>query len=596
MRTRSGRRRWQALAIRLLLLTALVSFFDFAFAQAPPPASESDLARAKELFFQGNELRKAGNWAGALELYLQSRELAPSVPNTQNAAVCLSELGRYDEALEMYERLLAEFRDELDPENKKIIAEETARLRAKTGSVDVSSNVGGQLVIDGRPRGKLPLVAPVRVLPGTRSVRVIKSGYAPFSRDVPVTVGQTVRVDAALELLENAGLVKVDSVDLAGAEIYIDGARVGRAPWEGMLQPGEHWAVIRKGDFGTAPLRVTVVAGQTAKLAPALGALGPELQIATQPTSARLRIGDVDVGTGSWTGRLPIGSIRVSATDEGYLAMKEQLTITADGPRQRELVLPIDDAHPRWRHTERYVWVELFGGPGIAPTVSSDAEASCEQPRFACSDTSLGLGFVVGARGGFEFPFRLSIEVAGGYARLGQSLSRTLAGMHEGQAITFSLDDEITIGGALAAAGLGYRLPVAEPFELSAHVLVGAFIATHQHRIDASVSNGATTIPAVVDQSGTRSTSPNLFVMPELRAGLRFGNVSIAATFGATVFALDGPDSEHGALGVDESTCPRDDPGSLNCIVRRGDVAKEKPSGTFVTFVPGLSVGYAFPL
>jgi tetratricopeptide (TPR) repeat protein len=76
-------------------------------------ASDSALEQAKALFHKGNLLRKTGDCQRALELYLQSRALVPSVPNTLNAAFCLNQLGRFDEALETYETALLEFESEL---------------------------------------------------------------------------------------------------------------------------------------------------------------------------------------------------------------------------------------------------------------------------------------------------------------------------------------------------------------------------------------------------------------------------------------------------------------------------------------------------
>ena len=88
-------------------------------------------------------MRKLGDTERALELYLKSRAVAPSVPNTLNAAVCLRELGRFDEALELYEDLVTKFRDEITAEERTNIAAEMTSLRTKVGSIDVQANVDG---------------------------------------------------------------------------------------------------------------------------------------------------------------------------------------------------------------------------------------------------------------------------------------------------------------------------------------------------------------------------------------------------------------------------------------------------------------------
>ena len=91
---------------------------------SPSPPSDEELAaeRAKVLFLQGNELRRAGDHEGALVLYEKSRSLVPRVPNSLNAAYCLDQLGRFDEALERYEELLTTFRNDLTDQDRAEIA------------------------------------------------------------------------------------------------------------------------------------------------------------------------------------------------------------------------------------------------------------------------------------------------------------------------------------------------------------------------------------------------------------------------------------------------------------------------------------------
>src|SRR6185503_18456536 len=99
---------------RVIALLVLATRSGFASAPDEPAGSAPALSRdesqrleqAKELFRQGNELRKVGDFQRALDFYRRSRRLVPSVPNTLNAAFCLQQLGRYDEALQLYENLL----------------------------------------------------------------------------------------------------------------------------------------------------------------------------------------------------------------------------------------------------------------------------------------------------------------------------------------------------------------------------------------------------------------------------------------------------------------------------------------------------------
>jgi hypothetical protein len=185
----------------------------FGLALAPPPARAQDprprpegsadrRARAREEFRKGYALLNAGDCEHAIDFFLRSRAEEPSGPNTRNAAVCLDRLGRYDEALEMYEELLLSFPEDLDDRDRAIIGPAMAALRRKVGGLDVSANVDGLVVVDARPRGALPLRAPMRILAGRHVVRILKDGYATFEAAVTVAVGETVTLDARLEPLE----------------------------------------------------------------------------------------------------------------------------------------------------------------------------------------------------------------------------------------------------------------------------------------------------------------------------------------------------------------------------------------------------------
>jgi tetratricopeptide (TPR) repeat protein len=167
---------------------------------APPEgAAEGKIARAKDLFDKGYALLKAGDCERALGLFKRSLDEVPSSSSTMNAAYCLNDLKRADEALELYEDLLTTYGAELSDADKTVIEAAVAALRKKVGSIELSANVdGGQVIIDGRARGKLPLDAPVRVTEGEHTVRIRQDGYELFERKVHVAAGAAIAVDAWL--------------------------------------------------------------------------------------------------------------------------------------------------------------------------------------------------------------------------------------------------------------------------------------------------------------------------------------------------------------------------------------------------------------
>src|SRR6185436_14514700 len=95
------------------VLCALLAVDEVALADPKaPPADEARVdpkAEALEHFDKGNTLFKSGALAAALAEFLESRRLYPTRSATSNAALCLSQLQRFDEALDLYEALLKDF-------------------------------------------------------------------------------------------------------------------------------------------------------------------------------------------------------------------------------------------------------------------------------------------------------------------------------------------------------------------------------------------------------------------------------------------------------------------------------------------------------
>src|SRR5262249_38279162 len=160
------------------------------------------LDQAKALFREGVALLQADDAEHALDRFVRSRALVPSGRNTVNAAICLDRLGRYDEALDLFEETLTPHLSDLAQAAPPTIAPALASLRKNVGSLQTSTNVeGAAVLVDGRARGRLPLTSPLRVNAGLRRVRVIKDGYEPYEGSVEVQAGGTRSVEAKLKVL-----------------------------------------------------------------------------------------------------------------------------------------------------------------------------------------------------------------------------------------------------------------------------------------------------------------------------------------------------------------------------------------------------------
>jgi len=123
-------------------------------ASAPKKVTSNDKTLALGRYKTGNELLKKNDYEGALALFLQSRDLWPNRSNTKNAAICLLELGRYPEALALYEELVERFGADLEVEERALVATTVAELKTKVRLVKVSEPKGNYY-IDRPPRGNI---------------------------------------------------------------------------------------------------------------------------------------------------------------------------------------------------------------------------------------------------------------------------------------------------------------------------------------------------------------------------------------------------------------------------------------------------------
>jgi hypothetical protein len=567
-----------------------------ASAAPPPPPEDPRLAEARQLFRQGNELRRAGDCQGALELYRRSRAVLPSVPNTWNGAVCLQTLGRFDEALDTYEQLLTEFNDKLTEADRAEIRSTLAQLRNRMGGLDLMANVEGSVVVDGRMRGKLPLTGPLSLLPGRHLVQVLREGYGTFEQEIEISVGSVTRLVARLQVLAIAGRLGVDAPDIVGAHVYVDGADVGIVPWEGTLEPGEHVLFVLGAERGSAPQLVPVVKGQLVRPRIVTGLLGPELRLSAAPDSAQIYLDGARVGRGSWRGRVPVGEHRFEARDEGYFSAARSVAVTADSAPGAQLDLQIDEQHPRWGAGETgRGFVEAFGAAALSPTIGSGAEGDCA--NRGCAHSPWAIGGLVGARLGYEFPIGLSLLAAGGYLSLSKALSRSFDDSFVNGADTvpthYELNDALRLHGPFAGVGIGYRLPFAEVLEARGNLLLGALFAFSRDEIDGVASSGGRTVPVRVAGSGHTRSSADLFVMPELQLGLRIDGFGANVGLGAMVLALAGPSLEAGDVSVVGDGCAAATT-AIDCAPGRALVTGERAYGPTVVLLPNLTVGYAF--
>ena len=554
---------------------------------------QADETRARELFDNANRLLDDKSFEQALQLLRESRELRPGAGNTRNMAHCLGELDRWDEALEMYEELLGRFGAQVLPADQESIKGFMTAYRKRVGQLDISANVNGQIVIDGRHRGILPLRGPLYVLPGRHLVRIVKEGYATHEESVDITVRQTSALDAKLTPLTTVGRLRVEVDPQAelpkGGSVWIDGSPVGGTlPWEGSLRPGPHVVFASSGDSGSALVRVVVVQSQTVTTKLAARKLGAPVRLRVDPPTASVSIDGIDLGHGGYEGRLPVGDHDVSVREEGYVTAEFKLNSTTGISRERLVALAVAPKHPRWS-SGWHLHLEGVVAPLFADSLGSGAEMRAAGPP--------AYGGMLALRVGFELPVRFGVDLSFGGLELNRTVMRSFD--HEFMAsqqpvpVRYDVRDELRARGPFLAFGARQRLPIGgDRFDLRVGLGFAVALLSARDVSSTTARSGSKSSPAETEDNGVPAETVTLFLTPEVVAGYRLGPVELGVGLGVVAVLLDG-----GALSTGETRvhgCPRSTPADVRCAPGVKLLEEERSFGRFTAWAPRLSAKWTF--
>ena len=515
----------------LIVGTLLLGFFlaPMAQAQQPKPPAASGVsaeakAKAKEHFLAGLELFNRGVWEAALAEFLRSRALYATRSNTQNAAVALAKLNRFDEALDMFEALLEEFPDL--PDRAKV-GQEVKRLRALVGSVEIRlATPGATVVIDGRNRGKTPLAGPLRVSSGSHVVRVFLGGMAPYEVRIEVAGGEKKVVEPVLTTLTRAGRLKVTEQRGATAEVLVDGIVVGKTPWEGALEPGSHAVALRgEGKRGTQPVRAPVKLDETTVLNLALESLDCSLRIDPQPLSASVAIDGVEVGRGTWEGPLRCGRHRVEVAAKGFLPANKRISLTADRAVSENIELERDPASELWRAANPpRVFVEANLGALAAVSFGGDVWDGCS----GSCEKALPFGVAATVYGGYQLSSGIGVGIGVGYLAVRTNINqRDVVPLQVPSSSPLSgvESDRLTLSGL--TLGIAASLQRGKDWPWTVRLGGGVLLGRLEDRRSATVEFGSGS--SGYGPRTDRVSARYAYVAPEFRIGPRFGKFELSA-------------------------------------------------------------------
>ncbi|WP_437670260.1 PEGA domain-containing protein [Sorangium sp. So ce131] len=502
-----------------------------------PPAVAAAARRSEAVarYTKGRALYAEGSWAAALAEFLASRQLHPMWAATSSAALCLKQLKRHDEALDMFEALLRDFGAELPAGAKEVVQREVVELRGLVGTIEIDgAEPGAGVTIDGQSRGEFPLLAPLRVTAGSHVVRLAKEGFEPFERRVEVAGGQTARVAARLRALMRAGRLRVAEQGGRALDVVVDGSVVGKTPWEGRLAAGDHVVLLRgEGDLGTLPVSVSIELDRLTPITLQAEELAAALRIEPEPVNASVALDAVTVGRGIWEGRLRAGEHRIEIAAPGFVPEARRIAVARGERKVLRVRLGRDELSPFWRKPARpaRAVVELGTALMLVPTFGGDITRQCgEDCRMAIG---VGGGAVVHA--GYELGMGLGFGVTVGHVAATQTISGRTASLTPvglpAQAGT--AEDVLALRAGLVGAWVGLTLGERWPlhFRLGVGEMLGTVLDTRTGEFYASDARSYPLDPAIEQHDAAF-----LHVTPEVRIGLPLGrHVELTAGVAAPV-------------------------------------------------------------
>jgi hypothetical protein len=229
----------------------------------------------------------------------------------------------------------------------KVSAGLKATIGGQGGSIRVLSNVNGAHVfLDGTDMGAVP-VDIKDAKPGEHIIDVKAPGYQDREEKVTVNAGSAaiLKLDLNASVAKDTGTLKVTSL-VPNADVFVDGASVGKAPYEKAIAGGEHFVVVSLEGYKKFELKVRIEPGQTQTVSAELKAVG-RVRILSTPPGANVLINGLPQGhTPLEMNELEVGATVIQLELPGYKQYSETIDVAGGKSAVIQANLDLLDASP----------------------------------------------------------------------------------------------------------------------------------------------------------------------------------------------------------------------------------------------------------
>lgn len=211
----------------------------------------------------------------------------------------------------------------------KVRAELKSTIGGQGGVIRVLCDIAGaEVFLDGTPMGKVPV--DIKEVKGGDHILDVKApGYQPYSERVTINAGQSVIMKVTLNPeagKADTGTLKVVS-PVPDADVFIDGAGVGKVPQEKVVSRGEHFVVVKLPGYKTFEQKLRIEPGQTLTVSAELKAVG-RVRVLSDPPGAEVLVNGLPQGvTPLELNEVEVGMTIIRVQRPGYQAWEQQITL-----------------------------------------------------------------------------------------------------------------------------------------------------------------------------------------------------------------------------------------------------------------------------
>ena len=230
-------------------------------AGAQPAKPEAPLkGEATRLKSAGDVLMDQDRYSDALVLYDRAYALSGDPALLYNEGRAYEALGEYPKALEKLET----FEQSAPPATRARVPglhELIVDLRGRLSTLVVKTNVPhARILVRGKDEGVVFGERSIPLRAGVASVEVASDGYEAFRRDLELSAGATLVLEANLVPWRRDARVVIRASP-STARLVFDGKDVGRAPVEVKATPGSHELVATADGYYEERVPMTVALG-----------------------------------------------------------------------------------------------------------------------------------------------------------------------------------------------------------------------------------------------------------------------------------------------------------------------------------------------